>query len=72
GEDELCEDCSAYNRAKGTLFDGETRLFLRGNGKPIFMYCMGGLAEHCVVSAHALSILPNSLPYTQFAILGCA
>ncbi|KAK4567201.1 hypothetical protein RGQ29_003144 [Quercus rubra] len=70
GEDELCEDFSAYNRAKGTLFDGETRLFLRG--KPIFMYCMGGLAEYCVVPAHALSILPNSLPYTDSAILGCA
>ncbi|KAM3702536.1 hypothetical protein ACB098_04G033000 [Castanea mollissima] len=29
GEDKLCEDFSAYNQAKGTLFDGETRLFLR-------------------------------------------
>ncbi|XP_075662567.1 putative inactive G-type lectin S-receptor-like serine/threonine-protein kinase SRK [Castanea sativa] len=28
GEDKLCEDFSAYNQAKGTLFDGETRLFL--------------------------------------------
>ena len=36
------------------------------------MYCMGGLAEYCVVPAHALSILPNSLPYTDSAILGCA
>uniref|UniRef100_A0A2N9IA52 Enoyl reductase (ER) domain-containing protein n=1 Tax=Fagus sylvatica TaxID=28930 RepID=A0A2N9IA52_FAGSY len=53
GEDELCEDFSAYNRAKGTLYDGETRLFLRS-------------------SAHALSILPDSLPYTESAILGCA
>lgn len=33
---------------------------------------MGGLAEYCVVPAHALSILPNSLPYTDSAILGCA
>lgn len=36
------------------------------------MYCMGGLAEYCVVPAHALSVLPDSLPYTESAILGCA
>ena len=34
------------------------------------MYCMGGLAEYCIVPAHALSILPNSLPYIDSAILG--
>ncbi|KAB1208633.1 Succinate-semialdehyde dehydrogenase (acetylating) [Morella rubra] len=72
GHDDLCEAFFAYNRAKGTLYDGETRLFLRSNGKPVFMYSMGGLAEYCVVPAHALSILPNSLPYTESAILGCA
>ncbi|CAN4115325.1 unnamed protein product [Withania somnifera] len=27
-QDDLCEDFFAYNRAKGTLYDGETRLFL--------------------------------------------
>ena len=36
GEDELCDDFSAYNWAKGTLFDGETRLFLRGSGNYAF------------------------------------
>ena len=36
GEDELCDDFSAYNRAKGTLFDGETRLFLRNSGNYAF------------------------------------
>jgi len=41
-------------------------------GKPVFMYSMGGLAEYCVVPAHGLTILPNSLPYTESAILGCA
>ncbi|CAK9163702.1 unnamed protein product [Ilex paraguariensis] len=41
-------------------------------GKPVYMYSMGGLAEFCVVPANALSILPNSLPYTESAILGCA
>jgi hypothetical protein len=33
GQEDLCESFFAYNRAKGTLYDGETRLFLRGNGK---------------------------------------
>ncbi|KAL7170581.1 hypothetical protein ACSBR2_035454 [Camellia fascicularis] len=32
GQDDLCEDFFAYNRAKGTLYDGETRLFLRNSG----------------------------------------
>lgn len=72
GQDDLCEDFFAYNRAKGTLYDGETRLFLRNSGKPVYMYSMGGLAEYCVVPAHGLCILPDSLPYTESAILGCA
>ncbi|CAI9113167.1 OLC1v1013718C1 [Oldenlandia corymbosa var. corymbosa] len=72
GQDDLCESFFAYNRAKGTLYDGETRLFLRSNDKPVYMYSMGGLAEYCVVPAHGLAVLPNSLPYTESAILGCA
>lgn len=36
------------------------------------MYSMGGLAEYCVIPANALAVLPNSLPYTESAILGCA
>ncbi|GLJ16944.1 hypothetical protein SUGI_0292760 [Cryptomeria japonica] len=72
GQEDLCEPFFDYNRAKGTLYDGETRLFLRSNGKPVYMYSMGGLAEYCVVPATALTILPDSLPYTESAILGCA
>ncbi|XP_077231738.1 groES-like zinc-binding alcohol dehydrogenase family protein [Tasmannia lanceolata] len=72
GQEDMCEAFFAYNRAKGTLYDGETRLFLRSNGKPVYMYSMGGLAEYCVVPANALAVLPNSLPYTESAILGCA
>ncbi|KAL8114834.1 hypothetical protein AgCh_021614 [Apium graveolens] len=72
GQDDLCEDFFDFNRAKGTLYDGETRLFLRGSGKPVYMYSMGGLAEYCVVPAHALTTLPDTLPYTESAILGCA
>ncbi|XP_072991419.1 uncharacterized protein [Typha latifolia] len=72
GQEDLCEAFFAYNRAKGTLYDGETRLFLRSNGKPVYMYSMGGLAEYCVVPANALAVLPSSLPYTESAVLGCA
>jgi Zn-dependent alcohol dehydrogenase len=72
GHDDLCQDFFAYNRAKGTLYDGETRLFLRNNRKPVFMYSMGGMAEYCVVPANGLTSLPKSLPYTESAILGCA
>ncbi|MQL83414.1 hypothetical protein Taro_015887, partial [Colocasia esculenta] len=72
GQEDLCEAFFAYNRAKGTLYDGETRLFLRSNGKPVYMYSMGGLAEYCVVPANGLATLPSSLPYTESAILGCA
>ncbi|KAI3972801.1 hypothetical protein MKX01_019459 [Papaver californicum] len=72
GQEDLCEAFFAFNRAKGTLYDGETRLFLRSNGNPVYMYSMGGLAEYCVVPAHALVVLPNTLPYTESAILGCA
>ncbi|KAG5235250.1 alcohol dehydrogenase class [Salix suchowensis] len=65
--DDLCEDFFAYNRSKGTLYDGETRLFLRNSGNELFM---GGLAEYCVVPAHGLTILPNSLPYSVFTAYG--
>ncbi|KAF9661030.1 hypothetical protein SADUNF_Sadunf19G0025600 [Salix dunnii] len=36
------------------------------------MYSMGGLAEYCVVPAHGFTVLPNSLPYSESAILRCA
>ncbi|KAK3010004.1 hypothetical protein RJ639_012716 [Escallonia herrerae] len=47
-------------------------MYVSFTGKPVYMYSMGGLAEYCVVPAHALSVLPDSLPYTESAILGCA
>lgn len=72
GEDDLCEPFFAYNRAKGTLYDGETRLFLRGTRKPVYMFSMGGLAEYCVMPANGLTPLPNTLPYSESCVLGCA
>ncbi|KAK4264647.1 hypothetical protein QN277_025797 [Acacia crassicarpa] len=35
GHDDLCEQFFAYNKAKGTLYDGETRLFLRSSESAI-------------------------------------
>lgn len=49
-----------------------TKCILYHLGKPVYMYSMGGLAEYCVVPVNALTILPDSLPYTESAILGCA
>lgn len=36
------------------------------------MYSMGGLAEYCVVPANALAVIPETLPYSESAIIGCA
>lgn len=38
GHDDLCEDFFAFNRAKGTLYDGETRLFLHRDGNTCYYY----------------------------------
>jgi S-(hydroxymethyl)glutathione dehydrogenase/alcohol dehydrogenase len=69
--DDLCERFFAQNRLRGTLYDGETRLF-RTDGTPLAMYSMGGLAEYAVVPATALFPLPESLSLEEGAVLGCA
>jgi succinate semialdehyde reductase (NADPH) len=71
GREELCERFFAHNRLRGTLYDGETRLFDR-DGRPISMYSMGGLSELAVVPHLAVSPLPDELPLNESAILGCA
>jgi S-(hydroxymethyl)glutathione dehydrogenase/alcohol dehydrogenase len=71
GRDDLCETFFALNRLKGTLYDGQTRLFAP-DGSPIWMYSMGGLAEYCVVPATDVFTLPATLPLEESAILGCA
>jgi S-(hydroxymethyl)glutathione dehydrogenase/alcohol dehydrogenase len=71
GRDDLCETYFAMNRAKGTLYDGETRLF-RPDGTPVAMNMMGGLAELAVVPATDVFALPASLPLEDSCILGCA
>lgn len=72
GQEDLCATFFEFNRAKGGLYDGETRLFRASNSDPISMYSMGGLAEYCVMPATAVSPLPDSLPYAESSIMGCA
>lgn len=71
GREEVCERFFAYNRLKGTLYDGETRLY-DTTGAPIAMYSMGGLSEMAVMPHLAVAPLPDELPLTDSAILGCA
>lgn len=71
GEEDLCEKFFAFNRLKGVLYDGATRLF-RKDGSPLWMYSMGGLAEYAVVPATDVFPLPEGLPLEEAAILGCA
>ncbi len=71
GRDDLCERFFEYNRLRGTLFDGTTRLY-RTDGAPLAMYSMGGLAEYAVVPATDVFVLPDALPLEESAVLGCA
>ncbi len=71
GEEDLCERFFEYNRLRGTLYDGQTRLF-RPDGTPVWMYSMGGLAEYAVVPATDVFPVPDGLPAEQAAVLGCA
>lgn len=71
GREDLCETFFAYNRLKGQLYDGSTRLH-RTDGEPIAMYSMGGLAEYAVTPDTSVFHLPESVPLTDAAIVGCS
>jgi succinate semialdehyde reductase (NADPH) len=71
GREELCEPFFAHNRLRGTLYDGETRLFDAG-GSPVWMYSMGGLSQFAVMPALATAPIPDGLPTAESAIFGCA
>ncbi len=71
GEEDLCERFFEYNRLRGTLYDGQTRLH-RPDGSPVWMYSMGGLAEYAVVPATDVFPIPEGLPLDRAAVLGCA
>jgi succinate semialdehyde reductase (NADPH) len=69
--DDLCERFFSMNRLRGTLYDGETRLYRR-TGTPLAMYSMAGLAEYAVVPATSVYALPDSADLEESAVLGCA
>ncbi len=71
GSEELCETFYAMNRLKGTLYDGETRLFRR-DGEPVAMYSMGGLAERCVAPANAVFRVPDGVELRDVSTIGCS
>ncbi|MBB0992852.1 alcohol dehydrogenase catalytic domain-containing protein, partial [Dietzia sp. SLG510A3-40A3] len=71
GMEDICSTFFEYNRLRGTLYDGETRLH-RASGEPLSMYSMGGLAEYSVTPATAVFALPEQLDLTDSAILGCS
>ena len=71
GEEDLCERFFSYNRHRGVLYDGATRLFDK-DGNPIWMYSMGGLAEYAVIPATDVFPLPEGIPLEEGSILGCA
>ncbi|MCZ2824613.1 MULTISPECIES: zinc-binding dehydrogenase [unclassified Modestobacter] len=71
GHEDLCETFFGYNRLRGTLYDGETRL-ARADGDPLWMYSMGGLAEYCVVPATDVFAVPDGLDLHDAAVLGCS
>jgi len=70
-KEDICETFIKYNRGKGVLYDGKTRLF-RKDGTAVAMYSMSGLAQYAVVPATAVYELSQSIPHPEAAILGCA
>jgi len=71
GEEDLCATFFAENRGKGALYDGTSRLAAL-DGTSIAMYSMAGFAEYSVVPATAIFRVPEGLPLTDCAVLGCA
>lgn len=56
---------------KGTMLDGRTRLSL--DGEPVYrMTAVGALSERVLVPADTALPLPDSVPFDQAALLGCA
>ncbi|WP_338604312.1 zinc-binding dehydrogenase [Saccharopolyspora sp. SCSIO 74807] len=71
GNSEICLDFFGYNRAKGQLYDGNTRLF-RPGGEPVWMYSMGGLAERSVTPATSVYKVPDEVELSDVASVGCS
>ena len=71
GHEDLCETFFTFNRLRGVLYDGTSRL-RRLDGSPVWMYSMGGLAERCVIPATAVYPMPRGVSFAHAAVLGCS
>jgi succinate semialdehyde reductase (NADPH) len=71
GHEDLCETFFTFNRLRGVLYDGESRL-RRLDGSPVWMYSMGGLAEQCVIPTTAVYRMPDGVSFAHAAVLGCS
>lgn len=71
GRDDMCSQFFDFNRAKGTLYDGESRLAMP-DGSFLAMYSMGGLAEYAVVPLSGIAAVPASVADPTCPIFGCA
>ncbi|MCQ4080832.1 Zn-dependent alcohol dehydrogenase [Streptomyces sp. RB6PN25] len=66
---QLCETAGVAF-AKGALLDGTTRYSL--GGEPVYqMAGLGTLSQRCVVPAGAAVKIPDSIPFSSAALLGC-
>lgn len=71
GHDDLCESFFSRNRLLGVYHNGASRLAFP-DGRPIWMYSMGGLAEYVVVPETAVFTIPDGVGTRGAAILGCS
>lgn len=71
GRDDLCNTFFTYNRLRGQLYDGTSRL-ADLDGNVIAQYSMGGLAEYCVIPATSVTPMVTGMDPVAAAILGCA
>jgi S-(hydroxymethyl)glutathione dehydrogenase/alcohol dehydrogenase len=71
GRDDLCAPFFEFNRLKGELFDGTSRL-TDLDGTVIAQYSMGGLAEYCVIPVTAVAKMADGMDPVAASIIGCA
>ena len=71
GRDDLCGPFFEFNRLKGQLFDGTSRL-ADLDGSVIAQYSMGGLAEYCVIPVTAVAKIADGMDPVAASIIGCA
>ncbi len=71
GRDDMCAKFFEYNRLRGVLYDGTSRLADRA-GASLAMYSMAGLAQYAVVPISALAPIPDDMDLEAACVLGCA